>query len=339
MRSLRRGSLLAVACMLVALQLVTGARAQDSGTPTAGTPIAGTPIAIDDQLAGRLGGSLASITAAYGAPDFASDGLVRYDDVELNGIPTILVVYYDANQTVTRLALVYPTRPAELADTVGIMPTVATVTPMDGTCDATPVSSDFGNEVYPCHSDALASVFTAEQMTALGVTQGEPGDYSVAVDPLPDAYFELIIQPGTDGASLAPTPVPGAPTATPTPTLAEQYPLLTDPTALMDGDIPLSEPLSFTGEILTLQVAAFGKQYRLGQDGSLGVSSLFQVRVPIAGSTDTAVLFAGYNGDATTLAIGDTVTVYGTNYGTQCFENATKKEVCQPLIAADLVQE
>lgn len=334
MRFFRRGALLAVVFMLAVLQVATGALAQDAATPSASTPVA-----IGDDLIARLGGSLDSVTAAYGAPDFTADGLVRYDDAELNGIPTILVVYYDANQTVTRLALVYATRPAQLADTIGIMTAAGTVAPADGTCDATSISTDFGTQVYPCHSEALASVFTAEQMTALGVTQGEPGDYSVAVDPLPDAYFELIVQLGTDGASLAPTPVPGEPTPTPTPTLAEQYPELDDPTALMDGDVPLSEPLSFTGDILTLQVAEFGKQFRLGQDQSLGVSSLFQVEVPVKNSTDTAVLFVGYNGDATTLAIGDSVTVYGTDFGTQCFDNAMKKEVCQPLIAADMVEQ
>ncbi len=51
------------------------------------------------------------------------------------------------------------------------------------------------------------------------------------------------------------------------------------------------------------------------------------------------VIFVGYNGDATTLAIGDQVTVYGTNYGTQCFDNSLDEEICQPLIAADLVEK
>jgi hypothetical protein len=281
---------------------------------------------------------LESVEAQYGTPDFTGDGLVRYDAADVNGLPTILVVYFDANEIVTRIALVYPVRPAALADTVGIMPTAALVAPADGTCDATSVASGFGNTVYPCHSDALAAVFTADAMTALGVTQGAPGDYSIAVDPLPDPYFELIIQPGTDGGSLVPTPVPGEPTATPTLTPEEQYPPLTDPTALMDGDIPLDTPLSFDGIILTLQVAEFGMQFRLGETESLGASSLFQVEVPVEGSDETAVLFVGYNGDATGLAIGDTVTVYGTNFGTQCFENALKEEVCQPLISADLVQ-
>lgn len=334
MRFLRRGLLLGIVLTLSVVTISSGVLAQQSATPSAGTPVAG-----GNALAGRLGGSLDSFEALYGTPDFTGDGLVRYDAVILNGNPTILVVYYDANQTVTRVALVYSTSPANLADATGIASTAATVAPVDGTCETTAMSTGFGNEVYPCHSAALEPVFTASTLTALGVTQGEPGDYSIAVDPLPDAYFELIVQPGTDGASLAPTPVPGAPTATATPTLAEQYPPLTDPTALMNGDIPLQEGLSFSGTILTLQVAEFGMQFHLGQDESFGASSLFQVEVPIQNSSDTAVLFVGYNGDATSLAIGDTVTVYGTNAGTQCFDNALDTEVCQPLIAADLVEE
>jgi hypothetical protein len=181
------------------------------------------------------------------------------------------------------------------------------------------------------------TVLSAEQLDAMQVIGGL-GDYSVAVDPLPDAYFELIIQPGTDGASLAPTPVPGEPTPSPTPTLAENYPALADPSTLMDGDVPLNDPLSFSGEILTLQIAEFGKQFRLGEGETLGVSSLFQVEVPAAGSGESVVLFVGYNGDTADLAIGDAVTVYGTNFGMQCFDNALGDEICQPLIAADMVK-
>jgi hypothetical protein len=334
MRILRRGLLLGILLMLVAVQLSIGARAQQLGTPAAGTPVAS-----DDPLAGRLGGTLASVETLYGPPDFTGDGLVRYDAVTLNGNPTILVVYYDVNETVTRLALVYSARPATMADPAGLQTAAATVAPADGACEATAVSTGFGNEVYPCHSAALESVFTAGQLSALGVTLGQPGDYSIAVDPLPDAYFEVIVQPGTDGASLAPTPVSGEPPAAATPTLAEQYPPLIDPAALMEGDIPLQEGLSFSGTILTLQVADFGMQYHLGVDESLGASSLFQVEIPAQNSGDPTVLFVGYNGDASNLAIGDTVTIYGTNAGMQCFDNALGNEICQPLIAADVVEE
>ena len=333
MRFLRHGLLLGIVLTLLAMPLSTGTLAQQSATPSAGTPVAS-----DGSLDGRLGGPLDSFEALFGPPDFTGDGLVRYDAVTLNGNPTILVVYYDANQIVTRLALVYSLRPANMTDAAGIEAAAATVSPVDGACEATTISTSFGNEVYSCHSAALEPVFTAGALTALGVTEGDPGDYSIAVDPLPDAYFELIVQPGTDGASLAPTPVTGEPAPAATPTLAEQYPPLTDPSALMDGDIPLQEAFSFSGTVLTLQVADFGMQFHLGQNESLGASSLFQIEVPIQNSTDTAVLFVGYNGDATTLAIGDTVTVYGTNAGTQCFDNALGDEVCQPLVAADLVE-
>lgn len=334
MRLLRCALLLGIVLTLLAVPLSTGVSAQQSGTPPAGTPVA-----IGEALDARLGGTLGSVEASYGTPDFAGDGVIRYDAVTLDGNPTILVVYYDASQTVIRIALVYSVRPANLMDAAGIETAAAAVAPLDGACEATTISTSFGNEVYPCHSTALESVFTADALTGLGVTQGNPGDYSISVDPLPDAYFELIIQPGTDGASLAPTPVPGEPTPTATPTLAEQYPPLTDPSALMNGDIPLQEAFSFSGTILTLQVADFGMQYHLGEDESLGASSLFQIQVPAQDSSGATVLFVGYNGDATTLAIGDTVTVYGTNAGTQCFDNALDNEICQPLIAADLVEE
>ena len=344
MRVLPRGLLVGIILTLALMQFAWSALAQPAGTPVPGTPAAGTPVAIDNQLAGRLGGSLQSMTARFGEPDFTSQGLIRYNAVELHGIPTILVVYYDAAETVTRLALVYAERPAAFGDTVGILPTAAAVAPADGSCDAAPGSSDFGNQVYSCHSNALATIFTPDRLAELGVTAGEPGDYSIAIDPLPDDYFELIVQPGTDGTSLAPTPLPteasaSESVASPAPNLDQQYPPLANPAALIDGDIPMNEALSFTGEIKTLQVAEFGKQFRLGADQSLGVSSLFQVELPRTGPGEPIVLFAGYNGDATILAVGDTVTVYGINYGIQCFDNALDEEVCQPLIAVDMVEK
>jgi hypothetical protein len=185
------------------------------------------------------------------------------------------------------------------------------------------------------------TVFDADALEALDASGGL-GDYSVAVDPLLDDYFEIVVVPGSDGAQLDPGVVPiagedGEPIATPT--MEEQYPPLENPETLMDGDIALGDGLSFTGEIQTLQIAEFGTQFRLGEDQSLGVSSLFQVAVPIEGTSDVQVIFVGYNGDATGLAIGDQVTVYGTNFGTQCFDNALDEEVCQPLIAADLVEK
>ncbi len=335
MRLLRRGVLLAIVFALLAVQLAPGAQAQDEATPAAGTPIA------SDPLAGRLGGSLTSIIETFGPADFTDEGLIRYNGVDLNGLTTILVVYHDADDVVTRLALVYPVRPDTLATPQEILNLAATVAPADGECQSTTVESTLGAEVYPCHSVALMSVFDAEALTELDASGGL-GDYSVAVDPLSDTYFEIVIVPGADGAPLDPgvaavTGEDGEPVATPT--MEEQYPPLEDPAALMAGDVPTGEALSFAGEIMTLQIAEFGTQFRLGEDQSLGVSSLFQVAVPIEGSSDVEVVFVGYNGDATDLAIGDQITVYGTNYGTQCFDNALDEEVCQPLIAADLVEK
>jgi hypothetical protein len=334
MRFVRSGLLLAVVLALAAMQLVPAVRAQDGATPAA-TPIAADP------LAGRLGGTLQSVIDTYGEPDFTEDGLIRYDALDVNGLTTILVVYHDEDDLVTRLALVYPVRPETLATPGEILAQAALVAPADGECRTTAVESTLAAEVYPCHSVALMTVFDADALEALDATGGL-GDYSVAVDPLLDDYFEIVVVPGSDGAQLDPGVVPiagedGAPVATPT--MEEQYPPLENPETLMDGDIALGDGLSFTGEIQTLQIAEFGTQFRLGEDQSLGVSSLFQVAVPIEGTSDVQVIFVGYNGDATGLAIGDRVTVYGTNFGTQCFDNALDEEVCQPLIAADLVEK
>ena len=332
MRFVRSGLLLAILFALVAMHLVPTAHAQDESTPAA-SPTA-------DPLAGRLGGSLQSVTDAYGTPDFTDDGLIRYDALDLNGLSTILVVYHDEDDLVTRMALVYPVRPETLATPEDLLALAATVAPADGECQTTPSETTLGAEVYPCHSVALMTVFDASALEALDASGGL-GDYSVAIDPLFDDYFEIVIVPGTDGAQLDPgvvaaTDENGVPVATPT--MEEQYPPLEDPSSLMDGDIALGDGLSFTGEIKTLQIAEFGTQFRLGEDQSLGVSSLFQIAVPIDdGSVE--VIFVGYNGDATGLVIGDQITVYGTNYGTQCFDNALDEEICQPLIAADLVEK
>jgi hypothetical protein len=335
MRFLRSGVLFAVVFAVLALQWTPGTHAQDEGTPSAATPVA------SDPLAGRLGGTIAGIVETFGPADFTEDGVLRYDALDLNGQSTILVVYHDADEVVTRIALVYPVRPDTLATPEDIVALAATVAPADGECQATAVESTLGAEVYPCHSVALMTVFDAEALAALDASGGL-GDYSIAVDPLFDDYFEIVVVPGSDGTQLDPGVVSvaeedGAPLATPT--LEEQYPPLENPETLMDGDFALGDGLSFTGEIETLQIAEFGTQFRLGEDQSLGVSSLFQVAVPIEGTSDVQVLFVGFNGDASALAIGDQVTVYGTNYGTQCFDNALEEEICQPLIAADLVEK
>ena len=335
MRFLRSGVLLAIVVALLAIQTTPGTHAQDDGTPAAATPVA------SDPREGRLGGTLTGIVETFGPPDLTEDGLVRYDAIDLNGQSTILVVYHDADEVVTRIALVYPVRPDTLATPEAILALAATVAPADGECQSTAAESSLGAEVYPCHSVALMTVFDAEAMAALDASGGL-GDYSVAVDPLFDDYFEIVVVPGSDGAQLDPGVVPvttedGAPIATPT--MEEQYPPLENPETLMDGDIALGDGLSFTGEIETLQIAEFGTQFRLGEDQSLGVSSLFQIAISIEGASDVEVLFVGYNGDASALAIGDQVTVYGANYGTQCFDNALDEEICQPLIAADLVEK
>ncbi len=217
--------LLAVVLALAAMHLVPGVHAQDDATPAAATPIAADP------LAGRLGGTLQSVIDTYGEPDFTEDGLIRYDAIDLNGLSTILVVYHDEDDLVTRLALVYPIRPETLATPEDILALAATVAPADGECQTTTTESSLGAEVYPCHSVALMTVFDADALEALDASGGL-GDYSVAVDPLFDDYFEIVVVPGSDGAQLDPGVVAvagedGVPVATPT--MDEQYPPLEDP--------------------------------------------------------------------------------------------------------------
>lgn len=335
MRFVRSALLLAVLLALAAMHIVPGAMAQSDATPSAATPIA------SDPLTGRLGGTLQSVIDAHGEPDFRDTGLIRYDALDLNGLSTILVVYYNEDDIVTRFALVYPFRPDTLVTPEEILAQAATVAPADGICQTTTNETELSAEVYPCHSVALMTVFDAEEFAAVDASGGL-GDYAVAVDPLFDDYFEIVVVPGLDGAQLDPGVVPaatanGSPVATPT--MEELYPPLGDPEALMDAEIPLGETFSFTGEIKTLQIAEFGTQYLLGQDQSFGAGALFQVAVPKGSPNDVEVLFVGYNGDATVLAVGDTVTVYGSNYGTQCFDNALGDEICQPLIAADVVEK
>lgn len=329
MQFVRCSLLLALSIVVAGLLSPAIVSAQPAGTPAAATPVA------SDALAGRLGGSLDDVVDRFGQPDFTADGLVRYDAADIGGTSTILVVYVDSNDQVVRMAMVYPVRPQTLATPVDISTAAAAVAPLDGACEDTAISTGYGAEVYPCRSEALAGAVSAEQLEALGVA-GEPGDYSVAVDPLPDTYFEILVQFGADGASLLPTAAAGEPTPTATPTLDERYPPLDRPADLMDGDVPRGEPLSFSGSIVTLQIADDGMKFRLGEDDSLWVGALFQVRLDTTGRDDV-VLFVGYDGDASDLGIGDRVTVYGTNYGTQCFDNALGDEVCQPLIAADIV--
>ena len=99
MQFVRSGLLLAVVLAMAAMHLVPGVHAQDDGTPAGATPIAADP------LAGRLGGDLQSVLDTYGEPDFTDEGLIRYDAIDLSGLTTVLVVYHDEQEVVTRLAL------------------------------------------------------------------------------------------------------------------------------------------------------------------------------------------------------------------------------------------
>ena len=139
MRLVRSGLLLAIVVALLAIQLAPGVLAQDDATPTAATPVAA-----DDPLAGRLGGPLTSVIDAFGPADYTEAGLIRYDALDLNGLLTILVVYHDEEDIVTRLALVYLTRPETLTTPEDVLALAATVAPADGECQPEAAETSLG---------------------------------------------------------------------------------------------------------------------------------------------------------------------------------------------------
>ena len=150
------------------------------------------------QLSGRLGGTLDEMQTRFGVPSWTDTGLIGYNSQTLAGVDSIVVVYYDARNVVSKISLVYLTKPAQFSDPAAVAATVAEMAPTDGTCGTTKLGlTNYGSEVYSCQSVALAGSIDPAAMTALGV-KGAAGEYSYSIDPTVDQYFEVIIQPGTD---------------------------------------------------------------------------------------------------------------------------------------------
>ena len=271
------------------------------------------------KLAGRLGGSLADARARFGEPSWTDVNLIGYNSVLLNGVDTIVVVYYDAGEIVNKISLVYLEKPATFADPAAISGVVAQVAPQDGACGTTKLAtSGLGIEVYGCESKALATAISPSALTAAGL-KGAPGSYNFSVDPTADEYYEIIVQPGTD------TDVPPVPTAAPeptaAPTLADQYPPVVDVRELAIGrGFSEGDKLSVSGTVQTIFV-----------EGDLA-----QIQIAVGapdGTLEWVIVF--FQGDSSGVFEGSWITVYGIYSGTECFTNALGGEVCQPLIVSD----
>ena len=207
-------------------------------------------------LSGRLGGTLADIQARFGEPSWTDTSLIGYNSQTLGGVDSIVVVYYDDQNIVDKISLVYLEKPAQFADAAAIGKTVAEVAPLDGTCSPLMSSaSGLGSQVYPCSSTALGGVITPAMLTAKGL-KGDSGSYSYSIDPTADEYFEVIIQPGTDSDTPPPTAVPTtAPEPTAIPSLTDEYPPVADVRELAIGrGFEEGDKLSVADPFLTFSV-------------------------------------------------------------------------------------
>lgn len=276
----------------------------------------------EQQLAGRLGGSLQEMQARFGAPSWTDTGLIGYNSQTLAGVDSIVVVYFDDQNIVDKISLVYLEKPAQFTDTQAIAGVVAEVAPLDGTCSPLKVAqTGLGSEVYPCTSQALGAVITPAMMTAAGL-KGDVGSYSYAVDPTADEYFEVIVQPGTDTDTPPPTPVPtAAPEPTAIPSLTDTYPTVPDVRELAIGrGFSAGDKLSVSGSVFNIEVDSDGTYMQIW------------VSAP-DGSTEPVMVY--YEGDSAGVFEGTWVTAYGTYIGPICGTNAYGGEICQPAILAD----
>jgi hypothetical protein len=271
------------------------------------------------QLSGRLGGSLSDMQTRFGEPSWTDTGLIGYNSQTLAGVDSIVVVYYDNQNIVNKISLVYLEKPAQFADAKAIADTVAQVAPMDGNCSPL-ISTDsgLGSQVYPCSSTALASVITPTMLTGMGL-KGDSGSYSYSVNPTDDEYFEVIVQPGVDTDTPPPTAVPtNAPEPTAVPSLTDEYPPVTDIRDLAIGrGFSEGDKLSVSGTVQTIFV-----------DGDIA-----QIQISVAapdGSAEWVII--GFKGDSSGVYEGSWITAYGVYSGTSCFTNALGGQVCQPLI-------
>jgi hypothetical protein len=318
-RTLRPGRLLVV--LAIALVLLAGASqlaqltgAQDEATPDAATPEAATPLPAtpEENRAGRLGGTLAEIQEEFGAPDWVDAGLIGYNSVDLGGVDTITMVYYDEQERVRSYLLVYLEQPAELDSSEAIAAVVADVAPRDGECQNEPLEdTNLDGEVYACHSESLEGLYSAAQLLDFGVI-GEDGTYSYAVDPTSDdGFYEIAVRFGTDGPPEPPTPVP-TPTPTPVPPLPERYPSV-DALDLLDADaLAIGEELSFAGTVATAASELEG--------------TVLQVEAVSAEGTVVVVRVVN-DGDLEGIGPGAFIEVYGLYGGVECTSDS-----CTPTV-------
>lgn len=305
---IQSGARVVAALLSLALVLMSGltiASAQGTGDAT--------------QLAGRLGGSLDDMQTRFGAPSWTDTNLIGYNSQTLAGVDSIVVVYYNDQNIVDKISLVYLEKPAQFADAAAIGKAVAEVAPMDGTCSPlVSTNSGLGSQVYPCSSAALGTVITPAMLTAAGL-KGDSGSYSYSIDPTEDEYFEIVVQPGVDTDTPPPTAVPTtAPEPTAVPSLTDEYPPVPDIRDLAIGrGFTEGDKLSVSGTVQTIFV-----------DGDIA-----QLQLSVAapdGSAEWVII--GFKGDSTGVYEGSWVTVYGVYSGTSCFTNALGGNVCQPLI-------
>jgi hypothetical protein len=309
---------LAAAMVLLAgtAQLVKLTAAQDDGTPEAATPEAATPVVLspEENRAGRLGGTLAEIRAELGDPDWTDAGLIGYNSVDLGGVDTITMVYYDEQERVRSFLLVYLERPEELDDPEAIAGVVADVTPRDGECEGEPVEdSNLDGAVYACRSDSLEGLYSAAQLLDFGVV-GEDGTYSYAVDPTEDdGFYEIAVRFGTDGPPVPPTPVP-TPTPTPEPPLSERYPPVGDVLELLDADsYEIGEELSLAGTVVTISPELEG--------------TVLQVEA-VSAEGSVVVVRVVNDGDLEGIGPGAFIEVYGLYGGFECDDSG----FCTPTV-------
>jgi len=284
------------------------------------------PTLAQSSVSGRLGGTLDEIEQRFGQPTWTDAGLIGYNEVDINGIPTILVVYYDSSNAVTKISLVYTSQPTELSTPEDVKAAILEVTPIDSNCLSEATTSGFGSEVYACESKSLLPLYSPQYLEQLGV-KGTAGSFSYAVDPAADEYYEIVVQLGTDTIVVPPTAVP-----TQAPTMDMQYPPVADIRELAIGrSYVTGDPLSFSGTVLTIVVAEPGMGFVMGLNDEFMFSTLLQVNVSAPdGSIETIII--GYDGDTTGIFEGTWVTVYGNLRGADCFVNALGGEICQPLI-------
>jgi hypothetical protein len=296
--------------------------ASESSEPTAASDSSSSQAHPGAALAGRLGGTLTEVEARFGEPSWTDAGLIGYNSVSLGGTDAILVIYYDPDETVSKISMVYLQRPAPLDASSAIETLVAEVAPLDGACvDDLSAAPSWGYDVAVCVSNAVETVFDQAYLQDHAL-KGTPGSYSFAIDPTDDEYFEIVVQAGIDSDTPAPTAIPTATTPpTAAPSLEELYPPVADVRDLTIGrGYTEGDPLSVSGTVQTIFV-----------DDDF---SQIQVAVGAPDGTSHWVLVV-YQGDSSGVYEGTWVTVYGNYAGSECFENTFGGEVCQPLIVSD----